>query len=44
MTITADYKTSIKIYQTNICIEETTKACSPRQKKNQTEGQHSSAW
>lgn len=33
MTITADYKTSIKIYQTNICIEETTKACSPRQKK-----------
>lgn len=33
MTITADYKTSIKIYQTNICIEETTKACSPHQKK-----------
>lgn len=33
MTMTADYETSIKIYQTNIHIEEITKAFSACQKK-----------
>jgi len=32
ITMITDYEKSTEISQTNICIEETTKACSPCQK------------